>query len=67
MKYNELQNKTAVELNEQDQKLREELFHLRLKNTTAQLEKKNNIKEVRRDIARIQTKLSELKNQVSKA
>ena len=67
MKYNELQNKTAAELIEQNQKLREELFHLRLKNTTAQLEKKNNINEVRRDIARIQTKLSEIKNQAVKA
>lgn len=60
MKYDELKGKSPAELGKLDRELREELFHLKLKNTTAQLEKKNQVRFVRRDIARVQTKLAEL-------
>ena len=63
MKSNELENKSVVELFGMDKKLREELFHLRLKNRTAQLEKKHQIRQVRRDISRVQTRLTQLKKQ----
>lgn len=67
MKYSELSKSSAKELVAQDKELRAELFQLRLKNKTAQLEKKGKIKAVRRDIARVQTKLSELKNSEAKS
>lgn len=63
MKYNELKNQSAKDLLEQNNELRNELFQLRLKSKTAQLENKSRLRSVRRDIARIQTKLSELNNQ----
>lgn len=63
MTYNDLKNKTLKDLADMEKPLREELFHLRLKNTTGQLEKKSRILEVRRDIARIKTKMSSLKNE----
>jgi large subunit ribosomal protein L29 len=63
VKYNELKTKSAKELQAMDTKLREELFHLRIKSSTAQLEKKSQIRQVRRDLARIQTKLTSLKSE----
>ena len=63
MKYNELDKKSAAELRVQEKQLREELFQLRLKGATAQLEDKSKIRSSRRDIARVQTKLSQLKSQ----
>lgn len=65
MKYNELEKKSVKELNELSTKLREELFHLRLKNQTAQLTKKHQIREVRKDIARVEQRLVELRKQAS--
>lgn len=60
MKYDELKGKSSTELGKLDRELREELFHLKLKNATAQLEKKSEVRSVRRSIARVQTKLAEL-------
>jgi large subunit ribosomal protein L29 len=61
VKYNDLAQKKPEELKKTLEKLREELFHLNIKAKTAQLEKKSEVKRVRKDIARIQTKLSELR------
>ena len=60
MKYNELDKKSAKDLNSLAKELQTEMFHLRIKNKTGQLEKKHQISNIRKDIARIQTKLSEL-------
>lgn len=65
MKYNELKNLKVEDLAKQSDELKAELFMLRLKNKTAQLENKAKIRLVRRDIARIQTKISEINNQGS--
>lgn len=67
MKYNELSNKSPKELKDLDKKLREELFHLKIKSTTGQLEKKSQVRQVRRDVARIQTRLGSLKSEGTKA
>lgn len=61
MKYKELEKKSLKDLQELNQKLREELFHLKLKNQTAQLTKKNQIQVVRKDIARVEQKIAELR------
>lgn len=60
MKYNELNKKSEKELKEQSQELRKELFQLKLKAKTAQLDDKSKVRAVRRDIARVETKLTEL-------
>lgn len=63
MKYNELKNKGKEELRQQDMEMRAELFQLQLKKRTDQLSNKSQIRRVRKDIARIQTMLSELQVQ----
>lgn len=60
MEYKDLKNNTVKDLMKMDKELREELFQLRLKLKTQQLTNKHRVREVRRDIARVQTKLSDL-------
>ena len=50
-----LKAKTAAELNEELVAAKKELFNLRFQNATIQLDNTSRIKEVRRNIARIQT------------
>mgnify|MGYP002625156575 CR=1 FL=1 len=50
----ELKNKTVAELNNELVEAKKELFNLRFQNATNQLENTSRIKEVRRNIARIQ-------------
>ena len=52
---NDLQNKEVVELNEELVAAKKELFNLRFQNATNQLDNTSRIKEVRKNIARIQT------------
>ena len=59
---NELQAKSVTELNEELVAAKKELFNLRFQNATNQLENTSRIKEVRRNIARIQTVISEKAN-----
>jgi large subunit ribosomal protein L29 len=42
--------------------LRQEIFNLRLQQASSQLEKPARLNTLRRDIARIETKISELRN-----
>jgi len=51
--------KTGDELNDELVKLKKEQFNLRFQRANGQLEKTNRIREVRRSIARIETKLTE--------
>ena len=51
----DLKAKSAAELNEELVAAKKELFNLRFQNATNQLENTGRIKEVRRNIARIQT------------
>ena len=55
----ELKNKTAAELNEELVAAKKELFNLRFQNATNQLDNTSRIKEVRKNIARIQTVITE--------
>ena len=57
-----LQSKTAAELNEELVAAKKELFNLRFQNATNQLENTGRIKEVRRNIARIQTVITQKAN-----
>ena len=55
----EMRNKSAAELSEELVAAKKELFNLRFQNATNQLDNTSRIKEVRKDIARIQTLISE--------
>lgn len=56
----DLKTKSAAELNGELVAAKKELFNLRFQNATNQLDNTSRIKEVRRNIARIQTMISEL-------
>ncbi len=55
----DLRAKSAVELNEELVAAKKELFNLRFQNATNQLDNTSRIKEVRRNIARIQTVIAQ--------
>ena len=55
----ELRAKTAAELNTELVAAKKELFNLRFQNATNQLDNTSRIKEVRKNIARIQTVIAE--------
>jgi len=59
---NELKGKSVEELNEELVAAKKELFNLRFQNATNQLDNTSRIKEVRRNIARIQTVIAEKAN-----
>jgi large subunit ribosomal protein L29 len=58
----ELKAKTAAELNEELVAAKKELFNLRFQNATNQLDNTSRIKVVRKNIARIQTVITEKAN-----
>ena len=58
----DLKKKSAAELNEELVAAKKELFNLRFQNATNQLDNTSRIKEVRRNIARIQTVIAEKAN-----
>ena len=55
----ELKSKSVADLNAQLVDAKKELFNLRFQNATNQLDNTSRIKEVRRNIARIQTVITE--------
>ena len=58
----ELRGKSVEELNQELVAAKKELFNLRFQNATNQLDNTSRIKEVRRNIARIQTVITEKAN-----
>ena len=58
----ELKSKSVDELNTELVDAKKELFNLKFQNATNQLENTGRIKEVRRNIARIQTVMAEKAN-----
>ena len=56
---NELKSKSLEQLNEELVLAKKELFNLRFQNATSQLDNTARIKEVRKNIARIQTVITE--------
>ena len=58
----DLKGKSVAELNEELVAAKKELFNLRFQNATNQLENTSRIKEVRKNIARIQTVITEQAN-----
>jgi large subunit ribosomal protein L29 len=60
MKMSELKDLTAVELSAKGRDLRQEMFNLRLQQAGAQLEKPARLRTLRKDIARIETRITQL-------
>ena len=63
----DLKAKSAAELNEELVAAKKELFNLRFQNATNQLDNTSRIKEVRKNIARIQTVITEQANEIGRA
>ncbi|HEV2207175.1 MAG TPA: 50S ribosomal protein L29 [Verrucomicrobiae bacterium] len=61
----EIQEKTVEELLADSRNLRQEIFNLRLQQASAQLEKPARLRTLRRDIARMETRLSELRRKAA--
>ena len=58
----ELKTQSVADLQEQLVNAKKELFNLRFQNATNQLDNTSRIKEVRKNIARIQTVITEKEN-----
>jgi large subunit ribosomal protein L29 len=65
MKMSELKDLTMVELSAKSRDLRQEMFNLRLQQASSQLEKPARLRVLRRDIARIETRISQLRNKAA--
>jgi len=61
MKMSEIKDLTAQELTAKGRDLRQEIFTLRLQQASSQLEKPARLRLLRRDIARIETRISQLR------
>ena len=65
MKFSEMKDMTLVELTTKSRDLRQEIFNLRLQQASAQLEKPARLRVLRKDIARIETRMSQLRNKAA--
>ena len=63
MKFSEIKDSTLAELSAKSRDLRHEMFNLRLQQASAQLEKPARLRQLRRDIARVETRMSQLRNE----
>ena len=59
MKFADLKDLTAQELSARSNDLRRELFNLQLQKASAQLEKTARVRVLRKDIARVETALTQ--------
>ena len=62
-----IKDATLVELAALGRDLRQEMFQLRLQQASAQLEKPARLRTLRKDIARVETRMSALRNQAKTA
>ena len=65
MKFSEIKDMTQVELTAKSRDLRQEMFNLRLQQASAQLEKPARLHTLRRDIARLETRVSQIRNKAA--
>ncbi len=59
----EIQEKTLPELYADSRNARQEIFNLRLQQASAQLEKSARLHVLRKDIARMETRITQLRHQ----
>ena len=65
MKIAELKDLTLTELAAKGRDLRQEIFNLRLQQASSQLEKPARLRTLRRDIARVETRMSQLRQKAA--
>jgi large subunit ribosomal protein L29 len=65
MKMTEIKDLSAQELTAKSRDLRQEIFNLRLQQASSQLEKPARLRLLRRDIARLETRISQLRHQAA--
>ncbi|MCU0786889.1 MAG: 50S ribosomal protein L29 [Verrucomicrobia bacterium] len=65
MKSSEIKDLTAAELRAKSRDLRQDLFNLHLQKASAQLEKPARLRTLRRDIARVETRISALRTKAA--
>ena len=62
MKASEIRKMSVEDINKKIVELKQELFELRMKQATGNLEKPHMINKLRKDVARLKTVLTELEN-----
>jgi len=62
MKKESYKDLTVVELQAKGRDMRQELFNLRLQQASSQLEKPSRMRDLRKNIARVETQVSVLRN-----
>ena len=67
MKIKEISELSVDELVARKRELRQETFHLRLQQQSGQLERPSRLKQIRREVARVETVLSQRAGAASKA
>ena len=67
MKIQEIEEMPVVELQVKGRELRLELFNLNLQKSMGTLEKSHRISQIRKDIARVETVLTRIRNQTAQA
>jgi large subunit ribosomal protein L29 len=60
-----IKDATMVELSALSRDLRLEMFNLRLQQASSQLEKPARLRDLRRDIARVETRISQLRKKAA--
>jgi large subunit ribosomal protein L29 len=65
MKMSEIKDLTPQELSAKGRDLRQEMFNLRLQQASSQLEKPARLRLLRRDVARIETRISQLRQKAA--
>ena len=65
MKSSDLKDQTIAELQVKSRDLRQQLFKLRLQKASSQLEKPSELRNLRRNIARVETRISEVRKQAA--
>lgn len=67
MKINEIRELSAEELQARRRELKQESFHLRLQQQAGQLEKPSQLRAIRREVARLETIMTQKKRAVAAA
>jgi large subunit ribosomal protein L29 len=65
MKMSEIKDLPVNELSAKSRDLRQEIFNLRLQQASSQLEKPARLRLLRRDIARLETRISQLRHKAA--
>ncbi|MFQ5682874.1 MAG: 50S ribosomal protein L29 [Candidatus Binatia bacterium] len=63
MEAKQIREMSSEELSQKRGELKEEIFHLRLRRTTSRVENSMKLRQIKRDLARLETVLTEKRHQ----